>query len=59
MLLRERYAVMNLNHARAFTDKGPSGGKVAIIDASNVSLKRRQMLLGALPGGQGALHRVP
>jgi len=40
---------MNLNHARAFIDKGPPGRKVAIIDASNVSLKRRKMLLAALP----------
>lgn len=47
--LRERYAVMNLNHARAFIDNGPPGRRVAIIDASNVSLKRRKMLLAALP----------
>ena len=47
--LRERYAVMNLNHAMSFIDNGLPGRKVAIIDASNVSLKRRKMLLGALP----------
>jgi broad specificity phosphatase PhoE/predicted kinase len=47
--LRERYAVMNLNHAVTFIDKGPPGRKVAIIDAANVSRKRRKMLLGSLP----------
>jgi hypothetical protein len=47
--LRERYAVMNLNHAMSFIDKGPPGRKVAIIDASNVSLKRRKMLIHTLP----------
>jgi len=47
--LRERYAIMNLNHARSFINKGKKP-KVAIIDAANVSLKRRKMLC------QGLLH---
>ena len=47
--LREHYAEMNLNHAASFIEKGPPERKVAIIDASNVSLKRRRMLLGVLP----------
>ncbi len=47
--LRERYAVMNLNQAVAFVERGPKGPKVAIIDAANVSLKRRRMLVEHLP----------
>ena len=47
--LREKYAVMNLSHAVSFIENGPGDRKVAIIDASNVSLKRRRMLLRSLP----------
>ncbi len=47
--LRERYAIMNLNHAKAFIERGRRRKKVAIIDAANVSAKRRRMLLSALP----------
>jgi len=47
--LREKYAIMNLNHARSFIERSRSRRKVAIIDAANVSLRRRRMLLSALP----------
>jgi broad specificity phosphatase PhoE/predicted kinase len=50
--LRERYATMTLNSARAFINGGPPGRKVAIIDASNVSRKRREKILSALPDGR-------
>jgi broad specificity phosphatase PhoE/predicted kinase len=48
--LRERCAAMTLNSARAFINDGSPGRKVAIIDASNVSRKRREKILMALPG---------
>ena len=47
--LRERYATMTLDSARAFINDGPRGRKVAIIDASNVSRERRERILRALP----------
>ena len=47
--LRERYAIINLNQAKAFMKKGKSKRKVAIIDATNVSQKRRNMLCKDLP----------
>ncbi len=47
--LRQRYAVMNLNHAKTFINKGKRKRKVAIIDATNVSPKRRKMLSTELP----------
>ncbi len=50
--LREKYAVMNLNQAITFINKSRSRGKVAIIDATNVSYKRRRMLLSNLPEDQ-------
>lgn len=49
VILREKYAIMNLNHAITFVNRGKSKRKVAIIDATNVSLERRKMLLGTLP----------
>ncbi len=39
--LREKYALININQAKRFLDRG---GQVAILDATNVSRKRRQML---------------
>jgi broad specificity phosphatase PhoE/predicted kinase len=47
--LRERCSAMTLNYARTFIDDDPAGRKVAIIDASNVSRKRREKILKALP----------
>jgi broad specificity phosphatase PhoE len=47
--LREKYALMNLNHAISFITRGRSKRKVAVIDASNVSVKRRRILLSSLP----------
>ena len=49
--LRERYAILNLNQARAFMKKGKAKRKVAIIDATNVSQKRRSMLSKSLTEG--------
>ncbi|MBI4773890.1 MAG: histidine phosphatase family protein [Deltaproteobacteria bacterium] len=47
--LRERYAMMNLNHARTFVEGNRGKPKAAIIDATNVSSARRRMLLNELP----------
>ncbi len=47
--LRERYAIMNLNHAKAFMERNGGRRKTAIIDATNVSAARRQMLCRELP----------
>ena len=47
--LRERYAIMNLNHAKTFINKNGRKHKVSIIDATNVSLKRRKMICQMLP----------
>ena len=47
--LREHYAIMNLKHAKAFIEKSKRKYKVAIIDATNVSKKRREMLCRELP----------
>ncbi len=44
--LRERYARLNLDQARAFLD---AGGQVAIIDASNVTRARRAMISATFP----------
>jgi broad specificity phosphatase PhoE/predicted kinase len=49
VMMREKYAVMNLNHAITFISTSRSRRKVAIIDATNVSYKRRRMLLSNLP----------
>jgi broad specificity phosphatase PhoE len=47
--LRERYATLNLNRAKAFVAKNRHKSRVAIIDAANVSPQRRDMLSGELP----------
>jgi broad specificity phosphatase PhoE/predicted kinase len=47
--LRERYAIMNLNHAISFVNKGTGKRRVSIIDAANVSPRRRRMLVRSLP----------
>ncbi len=47
--LREKYAVMNLNHAITFIRRSRSRRRVAIIDATNVSVQRRRLLLSHLP----------
>lgn len=39
--LREKYALINMNQAKRFLGRG---GQVAILDATNVSRKRRQVL---------------
>jgi broad specificity phosphatase PhoE/predicted kinase len=44
--LREKYSRINLERARAFLD---SDGKVAIIDASNVTKQRRAMISAMFP----------
>lgn len=44
--LREQYARMNLERARAFLD---DDGKVAIVDASNVTRQRRSMINAMFP----------
>ena len=47
--LREHYAVINLNKAKEFITKGGAMPRTAIIDATNVSVKRRRMLCSMLP----------
>ena len=47
--LRERYAQINLNRARAFVGRSGTRSRVAIIDAANVSEGRRDMLSRELP----------
>ena len=47
--LRERCSAMTLKYARTFINDDPAERKVAIIDASNVSRKRREKILKALP----------
>lgn len=44
--LREKFARLNLDQARAFLE---GGGKVAIIDASNVTQKRRALISETFP----------
>lgn len=48
--LREKYAIMNLNRATAFVSRHDHRNTIAIIDAANVSPRRRRMLLHKLPG---------
>ncbi len=47
--LRERYSLINLNHAKAFIERNRGRRCTAIIDAANVSTARRKTLLAELP----------
>ncbi len=50
--LREKYALINMRQAKRFLERG---GRVAILDATNVSRKRRQTLEEVL-GGHNILY---